>query len=99
MHLLSIDKLYASDCPAILENRRHVEGTVLDENGQQMPDAVVDGNIQEPSDAGGVRTDKNGHFDLWLPYHDTQVRASKAGYLRGFSEPADTAITIRMQPK
>ena len=99
MHLLSIDKLYASDCPAILENRRHVEGTVLDENGQQMSDAVVDGNIQEPSDAGGVRTDKNGHFDLWLPYHDTQVRASKAGYLRGFSEPADTAITIRMQPK
>ena len=99
MHLLSIDKLYASDCPAILENRRHVEGTVLDENGQQMPDAVVDGNIQEPSDAGGVRTDKNGHFDLWMPYHDSQVRASKAGYLRGFSEPADTAITIRMQPK
>lgn len=99
MYLLSIDKLYASDCPAILENRRHVEGTVLDENGQKMPDAVVDGNIQEPSDAGGVRTDKNGHFDLWLPYHDTQVRASKVGYLRGFSEPADTAITIHLQPK
>ena len=101
MHLLSVDKIYTSDCPSILEKRFHVEGTVLDENGQPMPDAVVDGNIQEPSDAGGVRTDKNGHFDLWLPYNETpQVRASKVGYLRGFSWPADnTPITIRLTPK
>jgi serpin B len=101
MHLLSVDKIYTSDCPSILEKRFHVEGTVLDENGQPMPDAVVDGNIQEPSDAGGVRTDKNGHFDLWLPYNETpQVRASKVGYLRGFSRPADnTPITIRLTPK
>ena len=100
MHLLSVDKLYASDCPAILEKRCHVEGTVLDENGQPMPDALVDGNYIEPSDASGVRTDKNGHFDLWLPYHETRVRASKVGYLRGFSKLADTApITIRLTPK
>ena len=100
MHLLTVDKLYASDCPAILENRCHVEGTVLDENGQPMPDALVDGNYIEPSDASGVRTDKNGHFDLWLPYHETRVRASKVGYLRGFSWPADnTPITIRLTPK
>ena len=99
MHLLSIDKLYASDCPAILENHCHVEGTVLDENGQQMPDALVDGNNLEPSDAGGVRTDKNGHFDLWLPYHETRIRASKIGYLRGFSDTADTPVTIHMQPR
>ena len=98
MHLLSIDKLYASDCPAILENRYHVEGTVLDENGQPMPDALVDGNYIEPSDASGVRTDKNGHFDLWLPYHETRVRAWKVGYLRGFSKLADTAPTIRLTP-
>ena len=101
MHLLSVDKIYTSDCPSILEKRFHVEGTVLDENGQPMPDAVVDGIIQEPSDAGGIRTDKNGHFDLWLPYNETpQVRASKVGYLRGFSWPADnTPITIRLTPK
>ena len=99
MHLLSVDKLYASDCPAILEKRCHVEGTVLDENGQPMPDALVDGNYIEPSDASGVRTDKNGHFDLWLPYHETRVRAWKVGYLRGFSKLADTApITIRLKP-
>ena len=98
MHLLSVDKLYASDCPSILEKRCHVEGTVLDENGQPMPDALVDGNYIEPSDASGVRTDKNGHFDLWLPYHETRVRAWKVGYLRGFSKLADTAPTIRLTP-
>lgn len=101
MHLISVDKLYASDHPAILENRRHVEGTVLDdETGTPLADALV--YIETTmgiSDAGGVRTDMKGHFDLWLPFHNDLVRVSKSGYKDAYwIQPTDTALTIRLIP-
>ena len=101
MHLISVDKLYASDHPAILENRRHIEGTVFDdETGAPLADALV--YIETTmgiSDAGGVRTDKKGHFNLWLPFHNDLVRVSKSGYKDAYwIQPTDTALTIRLIP-
>ena len=101
MHLISVDKLYASDRPAILENRRHMEGTVLDdETGNPVADALVySDNTMEISDVGGVRTDKKGHFDLWLPFQNEVVRVSKSGYKDAYwIQPADTARTVRLIP-
>lgn len=101
MHLVSVDKLYASDCPAILENRRHLEGTVVDdESGKPVADALV--YIEATmgiSDAGGVKTDEKGHFDLWLPFQEQSFRVSKSGYKDAFwIQPADTALTVRLIP-
>jgi serpin B len=99
MNLFSVDKLYASDCPAILENRRHIEGTVLDDdNGTPVADALVFiESAMGTYDAGGVRTDDKGHFALWLPYRNQQVRVRKSGYKDAiWIQPADTALTIRL---
>ena len=101
MHLISVDKLYASDRPAILENRRHMEGTVVDdESGEPVADALVySDNTMGISEAGGVRTDKKGHFDLWLPFQNEVVRVSKSGYKDTYwIQPADTALTVRLIP-
>ena len=102
MNLISVDKLYASDCPAILENRRHVEGTVLDDdNGNPVADAFVSiDSAMRTYDAGGVRTDNKGHFSLWLPYRNDQVRVRKTGYKDAYwIQPADTTLTIRLIPE
>ena len=102
MHLISIDKLYASDCPAILDNRRHIEGVVLnDETDNPVADALVYIDHSLGSfDAGGVRTDQKGHFDLWLPFQNERLRVRKAGYKDAiWIQPADTALTIRLIPR
>ena len=101
MHLISVDKLYASDCPAILDNRRHIEGVVLDDETESpVADALVfiDHSLGI-FDAGGVRTDQGGRFDLWLPYPDERLRVRKAGYKDAFwIQPADTTLTIHLIP-
>ena len=102
MRLISVDKLYASDCPAILDNRRRIEGRVLDdESGKPVADALVYiENSMGTTDAGGGRTDKKGHFGLWLPYPTEKVRVRKTGYKDAYwIQPADTAITIRLIPE
>ena len=102
MNLISVDKLYASECPAILENRRHVEGTVLyDDNGKPVADAFVsiDGAMR-CSYAGGVKTDEKGHFGFWLPYSHSMIRVRKSGYKDAYwIHPADTALTISLIPE
>ena len=102
MNLISVDKLYASDCPAILENRRHIEGTVLDDdNGKPVADALayIEGTMGT-YDVGGVKTDNKGHFALWLPYRHQNVRVRKSGYKDAYwIQPADTAFTISLIPE
>lgn len=101
MHLISVDKLYASDCPAILENRRYIEGVVLDDETEKpVADALVYINHSMGTlDAGGVRTDQKGRFDLWLPYTNETLRVRKAGYKDAiWIQPADTTLTIRLIP-
>ena len=101
MHLISVDKLYASNCPAILDNRRHIEGLVLDDETEKpVADALVFiHHSMGTSDAGGVRTDQKGRFDLWLPYKNETLRVRKASYKDAiWIQPADTALTIRLIP-
>lgn len=101
MHLISVDKLYASNCPAILDNRRHIEGVVLDDETEKpIADALVFiHHSMGTFDAGGVRTDQKGRFDLWLPYKNETLRVRTAGYKDAiWIQPADTALTIRLIP-
>lgn len=92
--LHAVDKLYATDCPEILTNRRCITGIVEDENGAPMAGVEISpygGNYE------GVKTDSTGRFELWLPYQDVKAFASKVGYkIRGI-EPTDSAVTIRMK--
>lgn len=92
--LHAVDKLYATDCPEILSNRRCITGIVEDENGAPMAGVEISpyGYMNE-----GVKTDRTGRFELWLPYQDVKAFASKVGYkIRGI-EPTDSAVTIRMK--
>ena len=95
MHLHSVDKLYAADCPELLSNRRHVEGTVTDENGEPLAGANVGIGFVTPWDA--VVTDSQGHFDLWMPFRDATIRVNYEGYQPKQIQPADSIITIRMK--
>ncbi|MCR4603989.1 MAG: carboxypeptidase-like regulatory domain-containing protein [Prevotella sp.] len=95
MHLYSVDKLYAADCPEQLSNRRHVEGTVTDEKGEPLSDANVGIGFVTPWDA--VTTDSQGHFNLWMPFHDAAICVNRMGYMPHVVHPSDTALTICMK--
>lgn len=95
MHLHSVDKLYATDCPELLSNRRHVEGMVTDEKGEPLAKASVGIGFVTPWDA--ITTDNNGHFELWMPFRDAAIRVNHAGYIPKQMQPTDTALVIRMR--
>ena len=95
MHLHSVDKLYAADCPELLSNRRHVEGMVTDEKGAPLAEANVGIGFVTPWDA--ITTDRNGHFDLWMPFRDSAIRVNHAGYITQQILPTDTVLVIRMK--
>lgn len=95
MHLHSVDKLYAVDCPELLSNRRHVEGMVTDEKGAPLAEANVGIGFVTPWDA--ITTDRNGHFDLWMPFRDSAIRVNHAGYITQQIQPTDTALVIHMK--
>ena len=95
MHLHSVDKLYTVNCPELLSNRRHVEGTVTNEKGEPLAEANVGIGFVTPWDA--VTTDRNGHFDLWMPFRDSAIRMNHAGYITQQIQPTDTPLVIRMR--
>ena len=95
MHLHSVDKLYATDCPELLSNRRHIEGTVTDEKGEPLAEASVGIGFVTPWDA--VTTDSQGHFDLWMPFRDATIRVNHVGYIPQQIQPADTILNFRMK--
>ena len=95
MHLHSVDKLYAVDCPELLSNRRHVEGMVTDEKGAPLAEANVGIGFVTPWDA--ITTDLNGHFDLWMPFRDSAIRVNHAGYITQQILPTDTVLVIHMK--
>ncbi len=99
MHLHSVDKLYAADCPEILTNCRRVTGTVLNEQDEPMADIIVSmvGFAPAPETVQ-VRTDSTGYFELWLPFPDASIEVGHIGYLTTrILHPADTTLTIRMK--
>lgn len=97
MHLHSVDKLYTADCPELLNNRRHVEGTVTDEKGEPLAEASVGIGFVTPWDA--ITTDIQGRFDLWMPFHDATIRVTHVGYqtISRTIQPADTILNFRMK--
>ena len=95
MHLHSVDKLYAVDCPELLCNRRHVEGIVTDEKGEPLAEASIGIGFVTPWDA--ITTDSNGHFDLWMPFRDAAIRVNHMGYVPHVVHPTDTALVIHMK--
>ena len=95
MHLHSVDKLYAVDCPELLSNRRHVEGIVTDEKGEPLAEACIGIGFVTPWDA--ITTDSNGHFDLWMPFRDAAIRVNHMGYVPHVVHPTDTALVIHMK--
>ena len=95
MHLHSVDKLYATDCPELLSNRRRIEGTVTDEKGEPLAEASVGIGFVTPWDA--VTTDSQGHFDLWMPFCDATIRVNHVGYIPQQIQPADTILNFRMK--
>ncbi len=95
MHLHSVDKLYAVDCPELLSNRRHVEGMVTDEKGAPLAEANVGIGFVTPWDA--ITTDRNGHFDLWMPFRDAAISVNRMGYMPHVVQPTDTALVIRLK--
>ncbi len=100
MHLHSVDKLYAADCPEILNNRRRVAGMVLNEQDEPLADVILSmvGNAPAPETVQ-VRTDSTGHFELWLPFPDATIEVGHVGYLTTrILHPADTTLTIRLKP-
>ncbi len=95
MHLHSVDKLYAADCPELLSYSRHVEGTVTDEKGEPLAETNVGIGFVTPWDA--ITTDSNGHFDLWMPFRDATISVKHAGYIPKQIQPTDTSLVIRMK--
>ena len=99
MHLHSVDKLYASDCPEILANRRKVEGMVLNELDEPMADAIVSVGNSTATETVQVKTDSTGHFELWLPFSNASIRIDHIGHVPVYlNQPSDTAIIVRMNP-
>ena len=95
MHLHSVDKLYATDCPELLSNRRHIEGTVTNEKGEPLAEASVGIGFVTPWDA--VTTDSQGHFDLWMPFRDATIHVNHVGYIPKQIQPADTILNFHMK--
>ena len=98
MHLHSVDKLYASDCPEILANSRKVEGIVLNEHDKPMTDAIVSVGNSPATETVQVRTDSTGQFELILPFRNATMEVDCPGY-RTVSriQPSDSVLTIRLK--
>jgi hypothetical protein len=94
MHLHAVDKLYASDCPDIINNIRHVKGTVTDKDGTPIANASVGIDRRDVT-----YTDSVGRFELWLPFQDAKIEVNKKNLQSSKNIlPTDTAVIIRLKP-
>ena len=64
---------YISKHPELKQNRRRVEGYVMNEKGEPLADAWV-GTL------AGAATNSKGHFVLWLPLDQKELLATCTGY-------------------
>ena len=99
VHLRSVDKLYASDCPDILNIRyKRLTGVVQDEEGKPVSHASV-GYRDRPYFSNGVSADSLGRFELMLPNSSDTIRVMWIGYQtqKIHVPPTDSVLTIRLQ--
>ena len=97
VYLNSVDKLYATECPDILNIRyKRLTGVVQDEEGKPVGHATV-GFRDRPYFSDGVSADSLGRFELMLPNHT--IRASWINYQTQKIRvlPTDSVLTIRLK--
>jgi len=99
VQLRSVDKLYASDCPDILNiHYKRLTGVVQNEKGKPLAHATV-GYRDRPYFSDGVSADSLGRFELMLPNRIDTIRASWIGYQTQKIHvlPTDSVLTIRLK--
>ena len=99
VYLNSVDKLYATECPDILNiHYKRLTGVVQDEEGKPVGHATV-GFRDRPYFSDGVSADSLGRFELMLPNHIDTIRASWVGYQTQKIRvlPTDSVLTIRLK--
>ncbi len=99
VHLRSVDKLYASDCPDIMNIRyKHLTGVVQNEEGKPVSHASV-GYRDRPYFSNGVSADSLGRFELMLPNSSDTIEVMWVGYQtqKIHVPPTDSVLTIRLQ--
>ena len=83
---------YVQQHPELKQTRHRVEGYVIDEESQKpLPDAWI-----HYWDNAGAATDSTGHFILWLPQTDVELKASHIGYVSCLVK-TKPMLTIRMK--
>ena len=99
VQLHSVDKLYASDCPDILNiHYKRLTGVVQNEKGKPINGAIV-GYRDRPYFSHSVSADSLGRFELMLPNRTDTIRASWIGYQTQKIHvlPTDSVLTIRLK--
>ena len=99
VELRSVDKLYASECPDILNiHYKRLTGVVQNEKGKPLAHATV-GYRDRPYFSDGVSADSLGRFELMLPNRIDTIRASWIGYQTQKIHvlPTDSVLTIRLK--
>lgn len=99
VELRSVDKLYASDCPDILNiHYKRLTGVVQNEEGKPINGAIV-GYRDRPYFSHSVPADSLGRFELMLPNHIDTIRANWIGYQTQKIHvlPTDSVLTIRLK--
>ena len=90
VELRSVDKLYASECPDILNiHYKRLTGVVQNEEGKR----------DRPYFRDGVTVDSLGRFELMLPNRIDTIRAMWVGYQTQKIPvlPTDSVLTIRLK--
>lgn len=99
VYLNSVDKLYATECPDILNIRyKRLSGVVQNEEGKPVSGALVsyrDRPYFSQSDA----TDSLGRFELMLPNTSDTISVIRIGYEKQTLHvlPTDSVLTIRLK--
>ena len=99
VELCSVDKLYASDCPDILNiHYKRLTGVVQNEEGKPINGGIV-GYRDRPYFSHSVSVDSLGRFELMLPNHIDTIRANWIGYQTQKIHvlPTDSVLTIRLK--
>ena len=99
VELRSVDKLYASECPDILNiHYKRLTGVVQDEEGKPIDHAIIDYR-DRPYFSQSDATDSLGRFELMLPNHIDTIRAWRIGYdtQKIHVLPTDSVLTIRLK--
>ena len=99
VELCSVDKLYASDCPDILNiHYKRLTGVVQNEEGKPINGGIV-GYRDRPYFSHSVSVDSLGRFELLLPNHIDTIRANWIGYQTQKIHvlPTDSVLTIRLK--